>query len=49
MTKIVYKQKKPIQRRGLPEKEGAWAVSRFREWGGEGLARKRGLVFLRGG
>ena len=36
---------KPIYRGGLPEKEGAWTVFRFKA----GLARKREVVFLRGG
>ena len=36
---------KPICRGGLPEKEGAWTVFRFKA----GLARKREVVFLRGG
>ena len=30
-------------------KRGAWAVCRFKGGGGGGLAKKKGVVFLRGG
>ena len=41
---------KPIYRGGLPKKEESWTVCRFLRSGGRrGLAKKRGVMFLRGG